>query len=252
MTRSVSKISRTDGKVEPFSLLTNEDLHLFNEGNHFRLYEKMGVHQVEVNGVAGAYFSVWAPNAEQVHVVGDFNGWEKGKHPLHPKQESGIWEGFFFGVRKGDIYKYYIQSHHNEYRVEKADPFALFCERPPSTGSIVWDLDYSWKDQAWMGQGRKRHNFHNSPVSIYEVHLLIALDYVLVKDSKFVTDSISISRDPKTGDGVEKTSRKTPKSPIAQPCLDLAFLQFMNIMIKFRQSLFVFIINSKVDQVIGQ
>jgi len=173
MTQSVSKNPKTiePEKAAAFSLLTNDDLHLFNEGNHFSLYEKMGAHRVEVNGVSGTYFSVWAPNAELVDVVGDFNGWQKGKHSLHPKQKSGIWEGFFPDVEKGNIYKYFIKSRHNGYQVEKADPFAMFCETPPKTGSVIWDRDYSWNDQSWMDQGRKRHDFHNSPVSIYEVHL---------------------------------------------------------------------------------
>ncbi|MZH41586.1 MAG: 1,4-alpha-glucan branching protein GlgB [Nitrospinae bacterium] len=173
MVRSVSKISSKTGveAAMSFSLLTNDDLHLFNEGNHFHLYEKMGAHRVEVDGVAGTYFSVWAPNAKSIDVVGDFNGWQKGKHPLRPKQQSGIWEGFFAGVEKGNIYKYFINSHQNNYRVEKADPFAKFCEKPPKTGSIIWDTDYSWGDHDWMEQGRKRHDFHSSPVSIYEMHL---------------------------------------------------------------------------------
>ncbi len=171
MARSVSKKSeKNEGESNsPFSLLTSDDLHLFNEGNHFSLYEKMGAHIIAEKG--GTYFSVWAPNAEQVHVVGDFNGWEKGQYVLTPKQESGIWEGFFPGVKRGDIYKYHIQSRHNGYQVEKADPFAVFCETPSKTGSIVWDLDYSWHDKNWMDQGRERHNFRNSPISIYEMHL---------------------------------------------------------------------------------
>ncbi len=120
MTRSISKNSRKseDERTSFFSLLTNDDLHLFNEGNHYRLYEKMGAHRIEEKG--GTYFSVWAPNAEQVHVVGDFNRWEKGKHILNPIQESGIWQGFFPDVEKGDIYKFYIKSRQNGYRVEKA------------------------------------------------------------------------------------------------------------------------------------
>jgi 1,4-alpha-glucan branching enzyme len=171
MTRSVSKNPRKneDEKVSSFSLLTNDDLHLFNEGNHFHLYEKMGAHKIE--GMQGTYFAVWAPNAEEVHLVGDFNSWEKWRHLLKPVQESGIWEGFFPEVNKGDIYKYHIQSRQNGYQVEKADPFALLCETPPKTGSIVWDLAYSWEDQLWMDQGRERHNLLNRPVSIYEMHL---------------------------------------------------------------------------------
>jgi 1,4-alpha-glucan branching enzyme len=173
MVRNASKYSaeNTEDPTSAFSLFTNDDLHLFNEGNHFRLYEKMGAHRVECNGVMGTYFSVWAPNAKHVHVVGDFNGWEKGQHILRPKQNSGIWEGFFAGVDKGNIYKYYIQSHLKEYCVEKADPFASFCEIPSKTGSIVWDRDYSWNDNEWMDRGRQRHNSLNSPLSIYEMHL---------------------------------------------------------------------------------
>ena len=171
MTRSVSKNSRKseDEKVSSFSLFTNDDLHLFNEGNHFHLYKKLGARRIKERG--GTYFSVWAPNAKEVHVVGDFNGWEKGRHHLKPIQESGIWEGFFPEVEKGDIYKYNIQSHQNGYQVEKADPFAIHCETPPKTGSIVWDLDYSWQDQSWTEEGRERHNLLTRPVSIYEVHL---------------------------------------------------------------------------------
>ncbi|MBT3366783.1 MAG: 1,4-alpha-glucan branching enzyme, partial [Nitrospina sp.] len=153
--------------TSPVSLFTNDDLHLFNEGNHFHLYEKLGARRIE----GGTYFSVWAPNAKEVHVVGDFNGWEKGLHPLKPIQESGIWEGFFPEVEKSDIYKYNIQSHQNGYQVEKADPFAVLCETPPKTGSIVWDLDYSWNDQNWVEKGREEHNLLNGPVSIYEMHL---------------------------------------------------------------------------------
>ncbi len=173
MVLNASKYSsdKGGGHNQTFSLFTNDDLHLFNEGNHFRLYEKMGAHQVEVNGVVGTYFAVWAPNAEQVHVVGDFNNWTRGEHILHPKQDSGVWEGFFSGIDKGDIYKYLIHSRQGGYVVEKADPFAIFCETPSKTGSIVWDLDYAWQDNNWTDRGRERHNFRNSPISIYEVHL---------------------------------------------------------------------------------
>lgn len=152
----------------PFSLFTNDDLHLFNEGNHYHLYEKMGARRIEGRGT---YFAVWAPNAKEVHVVGDFNGWGKGLHLLSPIQDSGIWEGLFPEIEKGDIYKYFIQSRENGYQVEKADPFATFCEVPSKTGSRVWDLDYSWSDQNWISKRRERHNTLNNPISIYEVHL---------------------------------------------------------------------------------
>lgn len=152
------------------SLLSNDDLFLFNEGSHHRLYEKLGAHPLTVDGVQGTYFAVWAPNAQQVSVMGEFNGWDKSSHPLCPKAQSGIWQGFMPGVTKGTIYKYYIVSRQRRYSVEKADPFAFHAETPPRTASIVWDLDYSWEDGDWMGK-RRSHNALSAPVSIYEVHL---------------------------------------------------------------------------------
>jgi len=152
------------------SMLSNDDLFLFNEGSHYRLYEKLGAHSATVDGVEGTYFAVWAPNAKQVSVMGDFNGWDKSSHPLRPKGQSGIWEGFIPGLAKGTIYKYYVVSHHCGYSVEKADPFAFYTETPPRTASIVWDLDYSWGDQAWI-EKRRTHNALDAPISIYEVHL---------------------------------------------------------------------------------
>ena len=151
-------------------LLSDDDLYLFNEGSHYRLYEKLGAHLTTVNGVDGTYFAVWAPNARQVFVIGDFNSWNKTGHPLHSRDNSGIWEGFIPGIGQGAIYKYYIVSQHHNYRVEKADPFAFFSETPPKTASIVWDLGYTWGDQDWMGKRRDR-NALDAPISIYEVHL---------------------------------------------------------------------------------
>ena len=152
------------------SLLSEEDLYLFNEGSHYRLYEKLGAHLMTVDGVEGAYFAVWAPNAKQVSVMGDFNRWNKSSHLLCPKCQSGIWEGFIPGVARGTTYKYYIVSHHLGYCVEKADPFALYTETPPKTASIAWDLDYDWGDSAWTDK-RNAHNALDAPISIYEVHL---------------------------------------------------------------------------------
>jgi 1,4-alpha-glucan branching enzyme len=152
------------------SILTNEDLFLFNEGSHYRLYEKLGAHPIAVDSVEGTYFAVWAPNARQVFVMGEFNNWDKSSYPLYPKGVSGIWEGFIPGVAKGTIYKYYIVSHRRGYRVEKADPFAFYAETPPKTASITWDLGYSWRDQAWM-EKRHAHNALDAPISIYEMHL---------------------------------------------------------------------------------
>jgi len=150
--------------------LTDDDLYLFNEGSHFRLYEKLGARLLTVEGVEGTYFSVWAPNAEQVFVIGGFNGWDKSSHPLRPKLQSGIWEGFIPGIGQGTIYKYHIISQYNGYRVDKADPFAFLNEVPPKTGSIVWDLTYTWSDQEWM-EKRGRSNALDAPMAIYEVHL---------------------------------------------------------------------------------
>ena len=152
------------------SLLTADDLHFFNEGTHFHLYEKLGAHLINNDSKEGTYFAVWAPNAEKVFVMGDFNDWDKSSHLLQPKDNSGIWEGFVPGVGKGVKYKYHIVSRYRGYRVEKADPFAFFSEVSPKNSSIVWDLEYSWQDQEWM-ENRKNRNALNAPISIYEVHL---------------------------------------------------------------------------------
>ncbi len=152
------------------TLLSDQDLYLFNEGSQLRLYNKLGGHPLTAGGVAGTYFAVWAPDAEQVFVVGDFNHWSRTSHPLHPRDQSGIWEAFVPGVGIGTIYKYYIISRHNGYRVEKADPFAFYSEVPPRTASVVWNLDYAWEDQEWMKK-RNQRNALDAPISIYEVHL---------------------------------------------------------------------------------
>ena len=153
-----------------FSLLTEQDLYLFNEGSHYRVYEKLGAHPVDVNGEWGTCFSVWAPAAREVHVIGDFNGWNNHAHPLHARGSSGIWEGFIPGLSTGALYKYHIDSHHHGYRVDKADPFGLFHEKPPRTASIVWNLDYGWGDREWLERRRERHSLH-APIAIYEVHV---------------------------------------------------------------------------------
>jgi len=152
------------------TMLGDDDLFLFNEGSHYRLFEKLGAHPIVVDGIEGTYFAVWAPNARQVSVMGEFSGWDRSSHPLCPKGQSGIWEGFVPGVAKGTIYKYYLVSHRRGYRVEKADPFAFYAEMPPKTASVVWHLDYSWGDEAWM-QKRHASNALDSPISIYEMHL---------------------------------------------------------------------------------
>ena len=152
------------------SLLTDHDFYLFNEGSHVRLFERLGSHLGTVNGKAGTNFAVWAPDAEKVFVIGAFNGWNKSSHPMESRGASGIWESFVPGVGKGDAYKYHVVSRYHGYEVDKADPFAIHAETPPRTASIVWDLDYEWKDTAWMSTRASRSSLH-APVSIYEMHL---------------------------------------------------------------------------------
>jgi 1,4-alpha-glucan branching enzyme len=152
------------------SLLTPEDFYLFNEGSHYRIYEKMGAHLVESKGTQGTVFSVWAPNARHVSVIGSFNGWNPQSHQLQPRGSSGIWEGFIPGVGKGTLYKFYIVSHHHGHRVEKADPVALFAEKPPRSASVVWNLEYQWNDADWLTKRAAANSLH-APMSIYEVHL---------------------------------------------------------------------------------
>jgi 1,4-alpha-glucan branching enzyme len=153
-----------------FSLLSDDDLFLFNEGSHFRLYSKLGAHPLTVDKKAGTYFAVWAPDAEKVFVIGDFNNWDKASHPLVPRGQSGIWDGFIPGVGPGAFYKFHIHSRFQMYKVDKTDLFGFSFEGPPRTASIVWDLDYTWSDQEWMGK-RHAQNALNAPLSIYEVHL---------------------------------------------------------------------------------
>jgi 1,4-alpha-glucan branching enzyme len=165
-----AKIDPREAGANRVTLLSQDDIYLFNEGSHFRLYDKLGSHPLTVEGVEGTYFAVWAPDADRVFLTGSFNGWSKETHPLEVKGNSGIWEGFIPNVGKGELYKYRIHSRYNGYRVEKADPFSLFNEVPPKTASIVWDLNYSWGDDSWMGERGKR-NALDAPINIYEVHI---------------------------------------------------------------------------------
>jgi 1,4-alpha-glucan branching enzyme len=158
-------------KMISASPITEHDIYLFKEGNHFKLYDKLGAHPGTVNGVAGTHFAVWAPNARNVSVVGNFNHWDRKKHPLVSRRDSsGVWEGFIPNVGKGELYKFYIVSNNNNYQAEKQDPFAIYNEVAPKTASIIWDLDYSWDDASWM-KGRHQYNGLESPISIYEMHL---------------------------------------------------------------------------------
>ncbi|MEM1956173.1 MAG: 1,4-alpha-glucan branching protein GlgB [Candidatus Caldarchaeum sp.] len=151
--------------------MTDFDVWLFRSGRHFRLYEKLGSHLVKVDGVPGVYFAVWAPNAERVSVVGDFNNWNADEHVLVRREDgSGVWEGFVEHVEAGSLYKYRIVSHGGGYAAEKGDPFAFRWEEPPGNASIVWDLSYKWGDELWMKR-RSEKNSLKAPISVYEVHL---------------------------------------------------------------------------------
>ncbi|MFO0847412.1 MAG: 1,4-alpha-glucan branching protein GlgB [Gemmataceae bacterium] len=150
--------------------LSPQDLFLFNEGSHVRLYDKLGAHPATRDGATGYHFAVWAPNAAYVAVIGDFNGWHPGKHPLCPLGSSGVWGGFVPGVPAGACYKYHVASRHNGYTVDKTDPFAFTCEIAPKTAGVTWTLDYVWNDADWL-KARKEKFAHTAPVSIYEVHL---------------------------------------------------------------------------------
>lgn len=152
------------------SLLSDDDVFLFNEGSHFCLYDKLGAHPMKVDGQDGFYFAVWAPNAQTVSVMGSFNHWNKELHPLAPRQSSGIWEGFIPGIRSGTTYKYHIRSRQEKYQVDKTDPFAFYTELSPQTASVTWDLAHEWQDDAWM-ESRGSIDVKSAPMSIYEMHL---------------------------------------------------------------------------------
>ncbi|MFQ5354019.1 MAG: 1,4-alpha-glucan branching protein GlgB [Thermodesulfobacteriota bacterium] len=152
-------------------LITDHDIYLLKEGTHSALYRKLGAHLTEVEGTGGTHFALWAPNAESVSVIGDFNGWNRASHPLRVRDdESGVWEGFIPEIGEGSIYKYHIVSRQNGYEVDKADPFAGRAETPPKTASVVTDLSYKWGDGKWM-ENRGEKNSLTSPQSVYEVHL---------------------------------------------------------------------------------
>ena len=146
------------------------DLHLFNEGRHTKLYEKLGAHPITRDGKVGVVFRVWAPNAERVSVIGSWNGWDKTAAPMAPIGSSGIWERFIPDLPRGEIYKYHVVSRHNGYSVDKADPYGFQHEVPPHTGSVVWDLNSAWGDEEWLAK-RAQRNALSAPISVYELHL---------------------------------------------------------------------------------
>jgi 1,4-alpha-glucan branching enzyme len=147
-------------------LLTDDDVWLFNEGAHTRLYERLGA-QLEA---AGTHVGLWAPNAAAVSVVGDFNGWRPGHDPLEPRGDSGLWQARVGGLEHGSRYKFHVDSHRRGYAVDKADPFAFYAEPPPRTASVVWDLAHEWGDADWMAE-RGGRNALDAPIAIYEMHV---------------------------------------------------------------------------------
>jgi len=153
------------------SRLSALDLHLFREGSHTRLYERMGAHLEVRDGIAGCHFALWAPNAHAVSVMGEFNDWQRHSHWLKRIHvDAGIWEGFVPGASVGQHYKFHIESTKDAYKVDKSDPFAFSSELAPATASVITSLDYHWHDESWMAT-RKQANALDAPMSVYELHL---------------------------------------------------------------------------------
>jgi 1,4-alpha-glucan branching enzyme len=153
-----------------YSFFSEDDIRNFQQGTHYRLYDLFGSHEIDVLDRKGYYFAVWAPNATYVSVIGNFNDWNPGSHPLFVRlDKSGIWEGFIPDIAKGEVYKYHIDGF-NGAKTDKGDPYANFWEKRPNTASITWNLEYNWRDEDWM-KNRHDHNSLEAPCSIYEVHL---------------------------------------------------------------------------------
>jgi 1,4-alpha-glucan branching enzyme len=151
-------------------IITEYDLHLFNEGNHHKIYEKLGAHIINIKGISGTLFSAWAPCAQRVSVVGNFNQWDGRRHQMRYLGNSGIWEIFIPGIGQGEIYKYEIKTPQNQLYI-KSDPYAFYSELRPHTASVVYNIDsYKWSDEKWIEE-RENSNVFEKPISIYEVHL---------------------------------------------------------------------------------
>src|SRR5215831_13426019 len=163
--------SATLERPTEWSLLSDYDLHLFNEGTHTRAYRQLGAHANETNSGPATFFATWAPDADAVSVVADFNGWDPSATPLRPRASSGIWECLVTGVGPGDKYKYSIRPRGRSERLEKADPYAFAAEVRPRSASMVWDITrYVWNDAAWLRERAGRQAL-DAPISFYEVHL---------------------------------------------------------------------------------
>jgi len=171
------KIKTSDNNIseffDPYSfrpVLSDFDLHLIGEGSHYKKYEKLGAHVIEISGIKGVHFAVWAPNAKRVSVVGNFNNWDGRRHQMRVRGSSGVWEIFVPGLSEGELYKFELKSKSGEIFL-KADPYAFYFEARPKNASIVYDINrYEWNDGQWMKM-RSKKNWFESPVSVYEVHL---------------------------------------------------------------------------------
>jgi 1,4-alpha-glucan branching enzyme len=185
-----------DGSVkrqrDPYSFLpviSEESRYLFNEGNNYRIYDDLGSHLREIDGVKGCRFAVWAPNAKQVSLVGTFNGWDGRRNPMRLLGSSGIWELFIPGLGLGTVYKYEIKKRDRDHLVLKSDPYGYYQEPPPHHASIVFDIDsFAWNDEKWMTR-RAAEDLINRPISIYEVHLGSWRKSGPAKDGDFLTYS---------------------------------------------------------------
>ena len=151
-------------------VISDYDLYLFGEGNHTRIYDKLGAHAVTIDGVAGVHFGVWAPNARRVSVVGDFNGWDGREHPMRHLGASGVWDAFIPAAQEGQRYKFELQTRHGSLLL-KSDPYGVAFERPPATASIICRPDYAWQDDDWMRNRASRDSWFHRPMATYEVHL---------------------------------------------------------------------------------
>ena len=171
--RTTSYQGRTEDIEDPYRfpmVITDFDLYLFGEGTDYRTYEKMGAHVMEIEGVSGVHFAVWAPNAIRVSVTGDFNRWDGRHNPMHPRGSSGLWELFVPGLGAGDLYKFEIKGR-DGFLGQKADPYGFAAELRPRTASVVWDIHaYKWDDAGWL-ERRRAMNCQEEPISVYEVHL---------------------------------------------------------------------------------
>ncbi len=169
-TNGGDNVSFSDPYAFPLQI-TDYDIYLFRQGRLLQSYDKFGAHLCEIDGVKGATFAVWAPNAFRVSIIGDFNGWDARIHPMQVHGDTGIWELFIPGVSEGTVYRYSIRSMNQGYHGEKSDPYGFFFEVRPNNASVVFDIDnYTWNDAAWL-DARAHRDPLKQPWSIYEVHL---------------------------------------------------------------------------------